>query len=363
MAEPAEEPEEEPSSTKKKFVPTDNALDPQSLDDFIGQVDIVSRLKDEIRAAEILGQRYLDNILLLGNRGLGKTTLMELIAKELGVDFKLVDCTSFTAGARSEKNFHDFFLQIHKEQQPVVLAFDEIHALPEKMQDRLLTLLQKRKYSYVENGIAHVLEMPEFTFVGATTDDDDLRAPLKDRCSNLTFTMGDYTRDQLSQILCNKFAAMGLTADGDVIERCVNRFRCSLRDIRAIVKGIYTKTVLAGTDTVTVEMAEEYFAQRGIDAIGLKTKELEILRIIRDDPRGAVSEETIAGRAYLDVKVFKSTYEPFLNRLGLIMMTSKGRALTPKAFDYLDYGYYDFGDGVTIGEKPGGEENGQEQGL
>jgi Holliday junction DNA helicase RuvB len=283
---------------------------------------------------------------------------MELIAKELGVGFELIDCTSFTSGARSEKNFHEFILQIHKSNRPVVLAFDEIHALPEKMQDRLLTLLQSRKYSYLENGIAHVLEMPEITFIGATTDDNDLREPLKDRCSNLTFTMGDYTRDQLSQILCNKFAAMGLCADDAVIARCVNRFRCSLRDIRAIVKGIYTKTVLAGTQTVTVEMAEDYFEQRGIDAIGLKIKELEILNIIREDPRGAVSEETIAGRAYLDVKVFKSVYEPFLNRLGLITTTSKGRALTEKAIVYLDYGFYDFGDGVTVGEKPaeGGEE-------
>lgn len=341
---------DEPAAVKP--VDVSRSPEPQRLDDFIGQVSIVERLREEIRAAEILGAKHIDNVLLLGNKGLGKSTLMELIAKELGVDFKLIDCTSFTSGARSEKNFHELMLRIYQDNRPVVLAFDEIHALPDKLQDRLLTLLQSRRYMYLESGVAHTLEMPAFTFIGATTDIDALREPLKDRCSNLTFVMSDYSRAALSQILSNKFTAMGMDATPAVIERCVNRFRCSLRDVNAIVQGLYTKTVLAGTHTVTPDMVEAYFALRGVDPIGLKPKELEILRLIRDDPKGAVSEDTIAGRAYLDVKVYKTVYEPFLFRLGLLTVTAKGRALTDKALEYLDTGFYDFGDGITVGDKP-----------
>ena len=337
----------------KDFVPSENALEPNSFDDFIGQTHIVNRLKQEVQAASILGKKHLDNILLLGNKGLGKSTLMEIIAKELGVGYEYVDCTSFSGGGKGEvNNFHSFMLRIINENQPVVLGFDEIHAMPDKIQDRLLIMLQKRKYSYVEKGVAHNLDMPEFTFIGATTDYDVIREPVKDRCSNLTFTMEDYTRDELSQILCNKFATMGLTADGDVIERCVNRFRSSLRDIKAVVMGIYTKTVLQGVKVVTAEMAEDYFAERGLDPIGLNKKELEILNAIKDDPKGVVSEDTLAGRVYLDVKIFKTVYEPYLNKIGFITTTSRGRELTQRAWDYLNYGYYDFGNGYSIGTNP-----------
>ena len=341
----------------KEFVPTENALEPNSFADFIGQTHIVKRLSEEVAVARISGVKHIDNILLLGNKGLGKSALMKIIAKELGVKYEYIDCTSFAAGGKGEiKNFHEFMLRIINENEPVVLGFDEIHALPDKIQDRLLVLLQDQKYSYLEKGVAHNFPMPEFTFIGATTDYDVLREPLKDRCSNLTFTMEDYTRDELSQILCNKFAAMGFEARGEVLECCVNRFRSSLRDIKAIVMGIRTKAILADTNVVTVEMAESYFKDRGLDAIGLNKKELEILNAIKNDPKGVVSEDTLAGRVYLDVKIFKSVYEPYLNKIGFIATTSRGRELTQRALDYLNYGYFDFGNGYYIGTNPRDDE-------
>jgi Holliday junction DNA helicase RuvB len=116
--------------------------------------------------------------------------------------------------------------------------------------------------------------------------------------------------------------------------------------------GIYTKTVLQGVKVVTAEMAEDYFAERGLDPIGLNKKELEILNAIKDDPKGVVSEDTLAGRVYLDVKIFKTVYEPYLNKIGFITTTSRGRELTQRAWDYLNYGYYDFGNGYSIGTNP-----------
>ena len=330
-----------------------NALEPQSLSDFIGQKHIVNRLMEDITAAKMLGKKYLDNILLFGNRGLGKSTLMELIAKEMDVDFELIDCTAFANNHKSEENFHSFFLNIIEKDRPVVIAFDEIHALSSKMQSKLLVLLQKRVYSYVAAGKTHNVPVKDFTFVAATTDSDAVLRTIKDRCSNLKFTMTDYTRDELTQIFCNKLDAMGLKpADDEVVSRCVNRFRGSLRDINAIVKGIYTKAVVSKTDIVTISLAEAYFSERGLDAIGLDMKELEILRAIKAETRGAISEETLAARVYLDPKVLTKEYEPYLMKIGFISVNSRGRSLTPKAEDYLKYGYYDFGNGIYIGTNP-----------
>ena len=327
-------------------------LEPQSLDEYIGQEHIVKRIKEEIKASKILGKGHLDNIMLFGNRGLGKSTLIELIAKEMGVELEFIDCTTFANNSKSEENFHSLFLNIIKKDRPVVIAFDEIHALTPKLQSRLLTLLQKREYAYVADGTTKIIPVKDFTFIGATTDYDAVLTTIKDRCSNLTFTMKDYNRNELSMILANKFAAMGLKADEKVIECCVNRFRNSLRDIKAIVMGIHTKAVITPTDVVTLEMAEEYFKDRGIDPIGLEEKELQILRIIRDEERGSISEDTLAARAYLDPKVLTKVHEPYLMKIGFISINSKGRSLTPKAEDYLKYGYYDFGDGVYVGQKP-----------
>ena len=93
-------------------------------------------------------------------------------------------------------------------------------------------------------------------------------------------------------------------------------------------------------------------AERGLDAIGLDTKELEILRAIKAETRGAISEETLAARVYLDPKVLTKEYEPYLMKIGFISVNSKGRSLTAKAEDYLKYGYYDFGNGIYVGTNP-----------
>lgn len=330
----------------------DQVLEPQSLDDYIGQEHIVKRIKEEIQAAKILDKKHLDNIMLFGNKGLGKSTLIELIAKEMGVELEFIDCTTFANNSKSEENFHSFFLNIIKKQRPVVIAFDEIHALTPRLQSRLLTLLQKRAYAYMTDGVTNIVPISDFTFIGATTDYDAVLSTIKDRCNNLTFMMKDYTRSELCKIVNNKFLAMGLIANEEVITLCVNRFRNSLRDIKAIVMGIHTKCVIVGTTTVTVDMVESYFKERGIDAIGLEEKEIEILNVIRNEDRGNLSADTLAARVYLDVKILTKVYEPYLMKIGFVSINAKGRSLTPKALDYLDYGYYDYGDGICVGTLP-----------
>ncbi len=330
-----------------------SGLNPDSFDTFIGQEHIIKALKEEISAARKQGLRHLDNILLLGNRGLGKSTLMKIIAKELGVRFEFIDCSTFMNDVKSQRLFHDFFVRIANAGEPVVIALDEIHALPVRLQSALLTLLNDRVYSYVTESGTKCVPIEEFTFIGATTDYDAVLQTLKDRCSNLTFFMKDYTRDELSRIFENKFRAMGLALDScDIIEMCVNRCRSSIRDINAIVKGLNTKAVNRSGGVVTMDMVDEYFRDRNIDAIGLKEVERRLLDVIANEPRGSISEETLAARLYLDPAVLTKEHEPFLLKIGFISINSKGRSLTQKAEDYLRYGYYEFPDGSTVGKRP-----------
>ena len=333
-------------------VSVDDDLEPKYLDDFIGQEHIVRRLKEEIAAAKILGKNYIDHVLLFGNRGLGKSTLMKILSREMNVDFHFMDASSLMNDVKSQRNFNEFFQRIAEKNVPALIAIDEIHMLPTKLQSNMLTLLQDRVYNYLTESGPKTLAMPEFTFIGATTDYNQVLSTLKDRCSNLTFIMVDYTRDQLRRIFINKFKAKGMTVTEDALLSCINRCRSSIRDVTSIVKGLHTKAILAKTKVITKEMAENYFVDRELDPIGLKKKELELLRAIQSETKGFISEETLAARLYLDPGIMTQEYEPHLLKIGFISINSRGRCLTPKAEDYLQYGYFDFGDGTAIGTKP-----------
>ncbi len=344
---------EEPIAPEE-IVSGGTTYDPQSLSEFIGQEHVVKRVLAEIRAAKKQGMKHIDNILLFGNRGLGKSTLMELIAKELGVEFEFLDAGQFTNDVKSKRRVNQFFQRIAMENRPVVIGIDEIHAMPKHLQTGLLTLLNDRVYSYLDDaGQTHRLPIDEFTFIGATTDAQDVLATIKDRCHNLTFYLKDYSRDELRRIFLNKFAAKGMKVTESILRDCINRCRSSIREVNSIVDGLKSKTVNENTELVTPAMIAEYFKDIDRDPIGLSSKDLEILHAIEADPSGAIAEETLAARVYLSKGVLTEEFEPYLIKIGFISIISRGRSLTDRALDYLRDGYFDFGDGVVVGERKG----------
>ena len=325
------------------------SMEPASLDEFIGQQHIVKRIKKEIVVAKAKGLKYLNNILLFGNPGLGKTTLMKLIAKELGVRFELLDCAKFPNSHTAFKGLIQFLSNIARLNEPVFIGMDEIHCLGGDLQASLLSLLNDRIFiSPPDSKTGQVVRIPieNFTFCGTTTDDDKVLPTIKDRCRNLTFQMVEYTREELRQIIINKLATKGLSATDDVLETCVNRCRSSIREVNAIVEGFdtYVRDDITGqivTDIVDKEIAERYFSDRKIDGIGLTEQDVKILKVLMDAPSMTLSVETLASKVGMSVNKYSSEYEPYLSKIDFITIINRGRTLTEKGIKYLNeaYGY------------------------
>lgn len=340
------------ATSKSSKLLINDPLAPQSLDEFIGQKLVIKRIKEEIAAAKIEGRHHLDNIMMFGRPGLGKTTLMCLIAQELGAEFEFLDSTSLMNDVKSQRKFREFFIRVSKMTAPVVIAVDEIHRLNDALQSNLLTLLQSRVYSdMTDDGQTVQYEMPEFTFIGATTDYDAVLPTIKDRAMNLTFHLVDYTRDELRLIFEKKLSVYNYTASAKAIDACINRCRSSMRTIGAIIKGLHTKALNAKTNIITMNMINDYFNDVSVDAIGLTAIERDILKVLAEDTGTALSAETLAARVSVkDARLLMREHEPYLIKIGFISIISKGRCLTAKGRAYYERGYYDFGDGVVVGE-------------
>lgn len=317
------------------------AYNPDSLEGFIGQQHIVKVLLKEIAIAKNKGLNYLDNILLFGNPGLGKSTLMELIAKALGVKYEWMDCSQYRNSQQSLKALQNFLLRVARENVPVVIALDEIHMLTTELQSSLLTLLNSRIYVSPPDVNGNIKRIPidNFTFIAATTDDDKVLNTLKDRCLRLKFQMVDYTPEELTQIYKNKVASKGLTITHEAIETCIPRSRGSIRYVNSFVDGLdqalHNDQGVRVSTNIDLETALKYFEEKGIDAIGLEKKDLEILRAIEEDAAGAIGVESLSARVGLDTKKYQSEYEPYLIKIGFVTITGRGRCLTEKAVKYL----------------------------
>lgn len=339
--EPEEEIKKEPKSPDSISKPMKPSFDPDTIEGFIGQQHIVKVLRKEIAIAKAEGRHHLDNILLLGNPGLGKSTLMRLIAKALGVRYEWMDCSQYRNSQQSLKALQNFLLKVARENEPVVIAFDEIHKLTDDLQSSLLTLLESRVYVSPPNINGNIVRIPidEFTFIAATTDDDKVLDTIKDRCLRLKFQMVDYSYDELKQIYRNKVTAKGLTITEDAIDTCIPRSRGSIRYVNSFVEGLdrtlYDEDGVRLSKNINLETALKFFNERKIDEIGLEPKDLEILHVLEEDLSGAIGADTLSARVGLDPKKYLSEYEPYLIKISFINVTGRGRCLTEKAREYL----------------------------
>lgn len=309
----------------------DRALRPQNLDEFVGQHAARSNLKVFIESARKRNQA-MDHTLFYGPPGLGKTTLAQIIARELGVNFRM---TSGPVLARAG----DLAAILTNLDERDVLFIDEIHRLNPAVEEVLYPALEDFELDLVigEGPAARTvrIDLQPFTLVGATTRLGLLTTPLRDRFGIPT-RLEFYTEDELLKIVKRAAGLMGANADEDGAREIARRARGTPRVAGRLLRRVVDFVVVEGDGFVTKKMADYALTRLGVDHLGLDSADRRYLTLLAENYGGGpVGVETLSAALSEARDAIEEVIEPFLLQQGLIQRTPRGRMLAAKAWRHL----------------------------
>ena len=309
----------------------DRALRPQSLDDFTGQADARANLKIFIESAKKRGQA-MDHTLFYGPPGLGKTTLAQIISKELGVNFRM---TSGPVLAKAG----DLAAILTNLEEKDVLFIDEIHRLNPVVEEVLYPALEDFELDLMigEGPAARSvrIDLQPFTLVGATTRLGLLTTPLRDRFG-IPVRLEFYTIDELCFIVERGARLMGINASPDGAREIARRARGTPRIAGRLLRRVVDFATVEGNGTISKELADSSLTRLGVDDLGLDGADRRYLRMLAENYAGGpVGVETIAAALSESRDAIEEVVEPFLLQQGLVQRTPRGRMLGQKAWTHL----------------------------
>lgn len=309
----------------------ENALRPLSFEDFSGQMKVVENLRIFVEAAKYRGEP-LDHTLLHGPPGLGKTTLSNIIANELGVGFKLtsgpvLDKPGDLAGILTSLDPND------------VLFIDEIHRLSPVVEEYLYSAMEDYRIDImIDKGPSArsiQIDLSPFTLVGATTRSGLLTAPLRARFG-INMHLEYYDAATLKKIIMRSSAIMGVPIDSDAAAEIASRSRGTPRIANALLRRVRDFAQVKGNGRIDLEIARFALEALNIDRYGLDEIDNKILlTIINKFKGGPVGIGTIATAIGEDAGTVEEVYEPFLIKEGFIKRTPRGREVTDLAYKHL----------------------------
>jgi Holliday junction DNA helicase RuvB len=309
----------------------DAALRPKTLDEFIGQKTTRENLRVFIEAAKARGDA-LDHVLFFGPPGLGKTTLAQIIARELGVGFR---ATSGPVIAKSG----DLAALLTNLEDGDVLFIDEIHRLNPAVEEVLYPAMEDRALDLMigEGPSARSvrIDLPKFTLVGATTRQGLITTPLRDRFG-IPVRLIFYTVDELEQVVRRAARLLGLELTDDGAREIARRSRGTPRIAGRLLRRVRDFAHAENDAIVDARVADRALVRMEVDAIGLDAMDRRYLTMIADIYKGGpVGVETLAAGLSEPRDTIEEVIEPYLIQLGLVARTARGRILNGRGWTHL----------------------------
>ena len=306
-------------------------LRPDTLDSYIGQESVKNNMKVFIEAAKKRNEP-LDHVLLYGPPGLGKTTLSNIIANEMGVNIKT------TSGPAIERP-GDMAAVLSGLEEGDILFVDEIHRLNRIIEEILYPAMEDFEIDIMIGKGATArsirLDLPKFTLVGATTRVGLLTAPLRDRFG-VVHKLDFYTTNELVQVLERSANVLNVTLEKEGALELARRSRGTPRLANRLLKRVRDFAQVRYDSVITKEVAEYALDLLEVDRLGLDKGDRAILETIADKfGGGPVGLDTIAAALGEDSGTIEDVYEPYLIQNGLIERTPRGRAITRLAYEHL----------------------------
>lgn len=310
----------------------DTTLRPRRLKEFIGQEQIKQSLLVFLSAARQRAEA-LEHVLLAGPPGLGKTSLAQIIARELNTNIRVTSGPALTKIA-------DLAGILTNLEKGDVLFIDEMHRLQQHIEEVLYPAMEEFALDLVVGqgpGAKTLrLDLPAFTLVGATTRVGMLGAPLRDRFG-MTYRLSFYTIEEMQRILARSARLLHITIEEEALAEIARRSRHTPRIGNRLLKRVRDYAQVEGNTHVTLPLARKALRLLEVDEKGLDVVDRKVLQIMLEQfDGGPVGLQTLAAVLAEEQRTLEEVVEPFLLQCGFLQRTPRGRVITPQGMAHLD---------------------------
>ena len=319
----------------KNDIKLEETIRPALFEEYIGQTDVKENIRVFVKAAKMRDE-VLDHVLLYGPPGLGKTTLANIIANELGSNIK-------TASGPSIEKSGDLAAILSTLEPGDVLFIDEIHRMPRFIEEILYPAMEDFTLDLVigtdGNARSIKIDLPPFTLVGATTRAGDLSSPLRDRFG-IVNKLQYYNNEELKEIIKRTSRVLEMPIEDDAAGVLAKRSRGTPRIANRLFKRVRDFALVDGKAIIDEEVTEKALARLKVDEYGLDEVDHQLLlAIINKFNGGPVGIDAISSAIGEEVSTIEDVCEPYLLQNGLLKRTSRGRVATKKAYEALNIDY------------------------